>query len=336
MPRGKRIVDLQLDLPTESTLSANADSQIVPTQRDHRAEKTASLENLARNLSELRILRDSGGLGDQIIQVAQSLILCGLPYRPTNRSKIVRRARLADGSVVSVTFAAVLDGIPMAYGADRTLLHWMIDKAVKSKSPVVSWKTATQYLKDVGISRGGKSRQELKERYLRLSGLTIGIVRRGTSDQTQVMPLIVRANLPNSIDVRREESGSSGDVPMYGFRIGETFFDEVSRHHVPVPFQLLSALRKRSQMQDIALFLYWRSFAAGSETLIPWASLREQMWQDDTNLWRMRGRVNDAIKALRTVWPELNAKVETDGLRIGPPSRHLLDQAAVVRRLSSK
>lgn len=307
-------------------------------RRDRKAEDDQSRERFALDLARIREMRDSGELGAQMVQIAQALVLCGLPYKPTKETKIVRRARLGDGSVVSVTFNAGLDGIAMPYGSDRTLLHWMVDKAIKTKSPIVSWDTATEFLRDVGLTDNGKNRSDLKERYRRLSGLTIGVVRKGKSDSTLLVPFIEESHLPTSVDLRAEKAGMQllkMDVPTFGFKLGDRIFREILQHHVPVPFELLQATKKKSQLQDNVIFLYWRSFAAQSEVLIPWKALRDQLWQDDSVASRIRVRFVEAISVLKVIWPELNARAEKAGLIIGPPygGRQFLAQGEATRRL---
>jgi hypothetical protein len=80
-------------------------------------------------------------------------------------------------------------------------------------------------------------------------------------------------------------------------------------------------IRGKPQMQDYIVFLNWRSFAAKTTSVIPWRMLREQLWQEDTNPHRIKVRFAAAIKLLKVAWPELNAKVTTRGLEIGPPAR---------------
>ncbi|MGI4756176.1 MAG: hypothetical protein ACRYGF_04920 [Janthinobacterium lividum] len=307
-------------------------------KRDRQAEDTQSKDRFIQDLVRLREKRDAGALGIQMTQIAQAMVLCGLPYSPTKETKIVRRARLGDGSTVSVTFSAGLDGIGMPYGSDRTLLHWMVDKAIKTKSPIVSWDTATEFLKDVGMADSGKNRKDLKQRYLRLTGLTIGVVRKGSSESTVLVPFIEESHLPTSVDLKAAKSGQSLlnlDSPTFGFRLGERIFKEILQYHVPVPFELLQATKKKSQLQDHLIFLYWRSFSAQTETLIPWESLREQLWQEDSVASRIRTRFKEAITVFKTIWPELNAEAEKTGLRIGPPRNgmHFIPQARNMRRL---
>ncbi len=87
-------------------------------------------------------------------------------------------------------------------------------------------------------------------------------------------------------------------------------------------------------MQDYILFLHWRSFSANRPSLIPWAALREQLWQDDKTSSRIRVRFADAIRMLKTVWPEFQGDARSDGLWIAPPkgNRHLITGAVHTQR----
>ncbi len=73
------------------------------------------LEKSVERIVELREDRNTGALGDEVIKMAQTLLLCTLPYRPTAERQIVRTARLSDGSTLRVTFPAGMSGVDMAY-----------------------------------------------------------------------------------------------------------------------------------------------------------------------------------------------------------------------------
>ena len=294
---------------------------------------------IAKRLVEVVALARQDELSGELYQVAQALILCGLPYHPTSLSKITRSARLADGTRLKVTFSSSLDtGLP--YGSDRSLLHFLLDRAVKARSPFVSWKTASQFLEAMGMQQGGKNRRDLRERYLRVRSLTIGVERSGQSAAaSQIMPVIRRSRLPASITPHdgehgsRKHGGENADLE-FGLEIDSEFFDELVAHPVVVPAEIIRATRGKPQLQDMVLFLYWRCFAARSTSLIPWRELRMQLWQADTNLPRIRARFASAIRALRTLWPELRASAESKGLIVGPPTggRYLTLAAEASRR----
>ena len=294
------------------------------TKRDRSAEDQKSKFRLAGNLAAIRIARDAGELDREVMQLAQSLILCGLPYRPTDAIRLSRKARLADGSTVTVTFTAAIEGTALPFGSDRTVLHFLFDKAIKSGQRHVSWETAQEFIDAMGMQKNGKNYADLKARFSRIRGLAISVLRAGPDGETaMVMPIIRRSHLPTSVDVKSEVAGKQllplGNGIIFGVEIDEEFFAELKRHHVPVPALILQTTRKQSQLQDLMLFLYWRCYAAKRESIISWASLHQQLWQDDKKESRIKGRFVDAINALRVIWPELDAQARLEGLWVAPP-----------------
>ena len=172
------------------------------------------------------------------------------------------------------------------------------------------------------MAQGGKNRRDLRERFLRLRGLTIGVERKTlTASESEVMPIVRRSRLPTSLERKAEQRGQRLKLndEMFGIEIDEVFFDELMRHHVPVPEELIQATRRQSQLQDHMLFLCWRCYAAQSASVIPWTYLRQQLWQADSNEWRIRQRFSRAIRVLRVIWPQLRAEATTKGLCIAPP-----------------
>jgi Plasmid encoded RepA protein len=296
--------------------------------------------SLSLELIDIAVARRLGTLSGDVYQVAQALIICGLPYAPTSKTKVTRKARLGDGSIIAVTFSTALEG-QLPYGSDRSLLHFILDRAVKTKSRYVGWETATEFLRDMNMQFGGKNRRDLRQRLQRIRGLTIGVQRSSSRGaETEIMPVIRRSHLPSSLDKKMVKTGRPR-LPLYenanyGVELDEVFFDELMRHHVPVPKEIIWATRRQSQLQDLTLYLYWRSYAAENESLIPWKYLREQLWQDDTNLPRIKVRFSSAIRALQTIWPELRAEARREGLLVAPPRGriYLTPEAGFVRRLS--
>jgi hypothetical protein len=311
-------------------------------RRNRQAELLKAKSRMSESLALVRLARDAGELDREVLQVAQSLILCGLPYRPTESVRTSRKARLADGSTVTVTFTAAIDGIALPFGSDRTVLHFLFDRAIKSGKRYVSWETAKEFIDAMGMQKNGKNYADLRARFSRIRGLAISVVRAGPSgESTMVMPIIRRSHLPNSVDMKADRSGKqllplSKDV-VFGVEIDAEFFEELKLHHVPVPSMILQSTRKQSQLQDLMLFLYWRCYAAASESLIPWTALHQQLWQEDKKVSRIKGRFTEAIKALAIIWPEIQAEAQPEGLLVGPPRRgvQLLTHGKKSKRIES-
>ena len=295
--------------------------------RNRKGEDTASRGQLALAMVELREAREDPDYAKDLMQVAQVMIFCGLPYQRTEAREIVRKARMASGDFVTVTFKAMVAGIDMPYGADRTLFHWMTHKAVATRDPFIPLSSASQFLHDMAMSTGGPNIKRVKEAFERIAAMAIVVERRQDGAmQRVIMPLVRATNLPSTLQPGeqmqllesrpRERHRTERE---YGFRLDDAVFKEFTNFHVPVLRKLIQATRQKSQIQDYMMFLVHRSYGAGSTTCIPWRSLLEQIWHDDTNTRRIRPRMTEAIEALRIAWPELNADATVKGLIIGPP-----------------
>jgi hypothetical protein len=183
--------------------------------------------SLSLELIDIAVARRLGTLSGDVYQVAQVLIICGLPYAPTSKTKVTRKARLGDGSIIAVTFSTALEG-QLPYGSDRSLLHFILDRAVKTKSRYVGWETATEFLRDMNMQFGGKNRRDLRQRLMRIRGLTIGVQRSSSRGaETEIMPVIRRSHLPSSLDKKMGKTGRPR-LPVYenanyGVELDEVF-----------------------------------------------------------------------------------------------------------------
>lgn len=302
--------------------------------RNHISEGRIAKLQLTKDL--VRVKQEMNGPEPtQLTQVAKAMVLCGLPYRQTKERTIERRSRQGDGSLITVTFQAMLSSVPLPYGSDRNLFHWATDRSIKSGTPFVPWDTATEFLTDMQQTDGGRNYARLRESYRRIAGLSITVERTtGNRDQALIMPIMERSNLPRLLDTNTlafPEKNEDELLPT-GILFSNPFFQELSKNHVPFPWPILRTLARKPQMLDYMMFLHWRTFAARSESLIEWEMLRQQMWQEDTHDWRIfqpaialllldrhtRG-VDPAPERVRTM--ELILDPEPDG---GKPERKAL------------
>jgi Plasmid encoded RepA protein len=311
--------------------------------RNYAQERTRAISKRALDVAEIRESRNSGSLGDEVFKLAQAMILCTLPYRPTTEVKITRKARLGDGSTLIVTFMAARDGVPMAYGSDRKLLTWMFDKAIQSDSPFVPWKKATEYSKETGINDSGKNLRDLRERFRRLSGLVISIERRtAAGEKGKTVPVIEEFNLPPSVAYMEAEEQGQGRLPelaeIYGFKLNESLWKDIKRHNVAIPRELWLRTKGSAQLQDILLWMFYRCYSAQTESVVPWDGIRQQLPQDDSNPWRLKQLVKTAVKELRLIWPEARVEVVKEGLLVNRALAGMLpddDQMNRRRRLGA-
>jgi len=287
--------------------------------RNYKQEKDNGQADLFRGLELVREERARDVF--DILQLAQIFAFCSLPYRPSEQRQISHTARLGDGSKVEVIFTALRPDVPLAYGNDRSLLYWLIDRAIREQSAFIPWEHASEYLKAMKQHESGRNRELLRERFKRISSTGITVVRTSGGEEQLNMPIIRRSSLPPSVSGAERTLALPKTDKVFGVQFDEGFVSDFMSHRIPVLRSLLVATQARPQMQDCMFFLIWRSYSAGQESCIKWDALRDQFWQADSNESRIRLRFREAIGLLKTAWPELQATATLRGLLVGPP-RH--------------
>lgn len=310
--------------------------------QDARDEASRKLAKVAANAGDIAVARRDGSLGDEVIKIAQAMILCGLPYSEQQATRITRTARLGDGSTLSVTYSASAANVPIPYGQDRHLLAWIFDRAIQGNSPFVAWDTASEYLQEMGEADGGSQRRALAKRFERIAGLAINIQRRTDDDRQGIAYTVIeRHNLPTSVSRRREAAGQQVIPELrdrHGFKLTPGLFEDILRFHVALPRRLWAEMVGPSQVQDMVLWLFARCYAAASESVIPWEALREQ-FGSDSNPRRTRAYARQAMKYLQAIWPEARIGEDSQGIRVAyTPTPLLLNDSSAnrVRRLKAK
>jgi hypothetical protein len=333
--------------PTKGTVQAPSSTSLVPSSskklatvskkdgaRDYSAEREAALLNTSDRVADLAVSGRDQTLGDEYIKLAQAMILCTLPHSATKETKITRRARLGDGTTLAVTFSATADGIGLPHGADRKLLFWLLDRAIRNDSPFVPWSSAAEFGREMGLEKGGRTNKQIKERFSRIAGLVISISRKGTeATALDTFPVIARAYLPNSIagDTKQASLPEMGD--RFGVLLHAPLFQDIKKHNIVMPRRLWLDLKGPTPVQDLVFWLYYRCYAASSESIIPWDALSDQFPQTDSNPYRIRQHLRKAIKVLKILWPAAQVKEDPRGLWVAKASAGMLDDDVTKNRI---
>ncbi len=312
--------------------------------RNWRKEAQIAKVNQATRIVEIAAARRSGELGEDIIKLAQIMILTTLPYSEQTERQVTRRARLGDGSYLAVTFTAARPDTPLPFGADRKLLAWILDRAITSGAQFIPWQSAWEYQKEMGTAMGGRANRQMNERFHRLSGLIINIQREGDAT-VQGAPYKVFAyyNLPKSIVGKLGQAEIQQPVfpemaEKQGLYLDDQLFHDICKHHVVLPRELWQSIKGPAPVQDIIFWLIYRCYSAASETVVPWSALIQQFPQD-SNPHRIRQNVKEAVRLLKVLWPGVKLAVDPKGIWLsytGVPFLANDPEKGRVRRLLAK
>lgn len=291
-------------------------------RRNRRAEISRATAKQASQVSELAAARHDGTLGDEVIKMAQALIMCSLPYSRTDETEVTREARLGDGSTLRVTFIATeaSRGTAMPFGADRHLLAWIFDRAISGRSAFIEWESASEYRREMGLTIGGSGHRQLVQRFERIAALFIRIERsRDNATATARYPIVEKQFLPKSITGKTLESEGQQVLPelrgRYGFSLNQSLYEDIVKHHVVLPRKLWRELDGPSQITDLVYWLYARCYAARTPSRITWEQLQPQ-FPEGSNPWRFRAYVRKAVAILKTVWPHAKLEVTPNGIEV--------------------
>ena len=312
---------------------------------------TPELQAAARRTEKYVGLREAREAGRQeVALLARALIIAGLPLRETTASPIIRRARLGSGERVKVVFHALNPAVPIPYGSDANLLHFLIDRVntTRTDEPFIEWRSVGEYLDFLGLTDGGRKLQQLKERWNRITNFAmwIGEYQEHDTEEDPSGTKIWTVIHESSTAPRVLAGGISGvqarwnqlRLPGHEYRIwlNEYFWKAVSIEPVPIPREVIRKLHNEPLAFRLCMFLGYRCFAAETDSVIPWSELRDTLGVDYGRQRDFTARVADALQAVRLQWPEVRASATHTGLCVGPPEggRQLLMDGSPRRRLT--
>ncbi len=278
-----------------------------------------------RRLAELSKVRSALEHDSSLLLQAKALILCSLPYRRIAARSVTRSARLGRDAWLHVTFASVDEGIPLAFGADRTLLGWIQTHAYRDG--FVSFETLTEFFRAFGLSDGGREYARFRERLRRLESLAIRIRYETQSDigSIQLRPILAsftpRAGRP--IEDRPDQDLQLVILRIpgrYGFQLDPTFHEYLRENKVPLPLPLMRLFKNSPQAWDFASLVLYRSYAARTRSIIPWRALIDQLGTSDRSHRRLKLALGQVLEEIRVIYPNLPARFlyGKNGLQIDP------------------
>jgi hypothetical protein len=272
----------------------------------------------------------------ELLLIAQALVLCGLPYLPerdeTTGKPIThyqRSGNTAMGSV-TVTIAATNPSIELPYGKDRVVLAWLQTKAKQQKSPTIHWKSAGEFFRAFGLSSSGANYKQFRETWKRLTNAVIRIdIDTDKDNSGQLMPLFNDWYLPTLKDQKTESKGLQTLNGLgYSVTLADALFRHLCKHSVPLRLEIMRLFQNEPKAWDFVAFICywsWRSENAKSRgrnhvVEISWQDLYKQLGSSDSDERRLRSTLRNVIDKLKTVWPECQATLLRGGkLEVRPP-----------------
>lgn len=220
------------------------------------------------------------------------------------------------------------ESIGFPYGSvPRLVLFWLTREALRRRSRKLELgDTLAGFMREVGLNpyTGGGKRgdaRRLRNQLERLFRATISFER-----TDEVGALKCKAWLDMQVAPAGEfwwDPMNPSQSSLFGswIMLGESFYEAVLAHPVPVDMRALRALKQSPLALDLYAWLAYRTFRVaegGKAQFVPWRGLRAQFGTDYSDLKNFKRKAKSAILKVQTVYPGLCISDIDGGLVIKP------------------
>ena len=271
------------------------------------------------HIQGLRRKRRSFTLADQVDQLvtasettpdlgfmARLLVLCSLPRsNPGNRHQYKR----VNGPFTLIMTATGNHKLPFG-NLPRLILAWVCSEAVRTQSRVlILGDSLSDFMRALGVySSSGQKHTRLRNQMKRLFGCTVTMIYEDEDVDATVNAVIA----DSTVFWWNERKSGESSVWNSKIELGEKFFNEITRHPVPLNLTTLKSLKRSTLGLDLYLWLVYRTFALRAPLRLTWRLLYSQFGahpakaSDNNTVQAFRYKVLRELKKIKLAWKDLN------------------------------
>ena len=264
--------------------------------------------------------------------MARLLVLCSLPRsNPGNRHQYKR----TNGPFT--LYMNAVGGCKLPYGnLPRLILAWVCSEAVRTQSRVlVLGKSLSGFMRALGVySSSGEKHTRLRNQMKRLFGCTVSMIYEDERGEARISSLVA----DHTEFWWNERKPNESSLWESKIELGEKFFNEITRHPVPLDMNTLNALKRSPLGLDLYLWLVYRTFTLRAPLRLTWRLLYSQFGahpskaSDKFIVRNFRTKCLRELKKIKLAWPELNYSTAL-GVLILLPSTPPIAPSSAPRRL---
>lgn len=285
--------------------------------------QTEQLLNAAVAINDQGAL-ESGNLGF----FARALTQCTLPHSKPANDAITYGKRNGKLSL-TVQPGDYLDkkGNPISYGVPygsipRLLLCWISTEATRTKSrELVLGHSLSEFMTSIDLTpswgRRGTARS-LTNQMERLFNCTIRLTYEDAEKRA-----VTRLDVTEDYCLFFHKQPDQGGLWQSTLTLTQKFYDEVTKHPVPLDLRALKALKKSPLAIDVYCWLTYRMSYLKGATPVTWAQLHGQFGADYARLRDFKRYFSAALQKVQTVYSTVNFQVTEAGLTLLPSKSHV-------------
>jgi len=267
----------------------------------------------ARGIELVRLKRDQKA--QDLCFNSRPFVLCGLPVHRLPEGQLFYERR--NGSFVLQVTGHPDFGVP--FGQDRLVLIFLATLAVRQKSQVIRFRTASEMLDSFGMHTGGKEYRRLVAAFERIFGATIFF---GTDTLTSKAKVVQRSRFNFMSEARiwysrtPDQRALSSDFENV-IVLSDEFYQELVAHPIPNDLEAIKLLAASPAVLEHYMWLSYRCFKAKGKEMIPlfgdFGLSRQIGSVEYSRPRRFRGMLEQWLTTIRALWPECPARISSDG-----------------------
>lgn len=211
----------------------------------------------------------------------------------------------------------VLESVGVPFGAHaRLILLFLQTEALRTGSREIELGASLRkWMGRLGIQPGGSAFRSVKEQAERISRcrLTFHIQAGGGRTSALVNQSVVDRAL-----FIEEGVSSQGRLSLEVAKLSEGYFEQLTKHPVPLEEAAIKALSNNSAAMDAYIWLAYRLRVLSSDKLVTWKALKAQFGTSYKELYHFKSKWPRVIELALAVYPEAKVDLRDEGLVLKP------------------
>ena len=226
------------------------------------------------------------------------------------------------------TASGIPEPIGVPYGSRaRLIMFYMQSEALRTKSREIELgRSLRSWLTRMGISIGGKSMTAVRDQAERISSCRLTLrVKMGKATG------LINQNIVDTAIFLENGEARQPSLFTETAKLSEGFYEQLSRHAVPLEESAIRAINNNSMALDIYAWLAYRLHSLEKPTPVSWTALKQQFGNGFIDIRNFRPKFVSNLNLAMAVYPAAKVDLSERGCTLFPAKPPVLTLASVAQ-----
>jgi len=204
-------------------------------------------------------------------------------------------------------------GVPYGSRARLIMLYLQSEALRTGRREIELGRSLNAWLLRLGIPRGGKSFNDVREQADRISRCHLTFHTRSDGGKAGLLNQNI---LDGAMFVSQDER--QGSLFIETARLSEVFYEQLTKHPVPIQESAVRAINNNSMAIDIYCWLAYRLHSLHTTKLLTWPALKAQFGAGFQRADHFKTAFQNNLALAQAVYPEAKIEVGDEGVTLRP------------------